>query len=111
MNPDAALSDMKADAKVKTALRVLNPVVSRKFRPVPPAGRLADLSNRKIGLYWNYKKNGDVALKRVKELLSERYEGMRFEWLETGPVNEATEEWFENVRQRKIEGVVAATGD
>ena len=99
------------NSKSPATLHVLNPVVSRKFKPVPPAGRNGDLANAKIGLYWNYKKNGDVALSRVKELLAEKYEGLSFEWLETGPVNEATEEWFENVRQRGVKGVVATTGD
>ena len=94
-----------------TRLRVLNPVVARKFKPMPPANRVSDLSKSKIGLYWNYKKHGDVALNRVKELLSEIFQELSFEWLETGPVNEATEEWFENVRQREISAVIATTGD
>ena len=95
----------------QASLRVLNPVVARKFRPMSPAKRQPDLSKKKIGLYWNYKKHGDVALNRVKELLSARFEGMAFEWIETGPVNEATEEWFESVRQSRLSGVVATTGD
>lgn len=94
-----------------TSLCVFNPVVARKFKPMPPANRVGDLSNLKIGLYWNYKKHGDVALNRAKELLSERFQELSFEWLETGPVNEATEEWFENVRQRNISAVIATTGD
>ena len=93
------------------SLRVINPVVARKFKPMPPANRVSDLSNLRIGLYWNYKKHGDVALNRVKELLSERFQKLSFERLETGPVNEATEEWFENVRQRDISAVIATTGD
>ena len=107
MNPKIAVQDGKSVA----TLRVLNPVVAHKFRPIAPAKRHGDLSGMKIGLYWNYKKHGDVALSRVKELLIERYEGMSFEWLETGPVNEATEEWFESVRLSGVQGVVATTGD
>jgi hypothetical protein len=107
MNPQSAVQEAKGAA----TLRVLNPVAARKFRPIPPARRHPDLAGKKIGLYWNYKKHGDVALGRVRELLSERYAGMSFEWLETGPVNEASEEWFEGVRASGVEGVVAATGD
>ena len=107
MDPKTAVRDGKGLA----TLRVLNPVAARKFRPVAPAKRHADLSGKKIGLYWNYKKHGDVALRRVKELLSGRYEGMRFEWFETGPVNEAAEEWLESVRLSGVQGVVATTGD
>lgn len=92
-------------------LRVVNPVVARKFQPLSPAKRHEVLTGKKIGLYWNYKKHGDVALERVKELLSRRFEGLRFQRLETGPVNEATAEWFESVRQSGVMAVVGTTGD
>ena len=105
------LSASPEDTNDQALLRVLNPGVARKYKPMPPANRVNDLSKSKIGLYWNYKKHGDVALNRVKDLLSEKFEGLSFEWLETGPVNEATEEWFENVRQREISAVIATTGD
>ena len=93
------------------SLSVLNPVAVREFKPMSPAKRLKDLKNRKIGLYWNYKARGDIALSRVKELLSERFEGMSFEWFETGPTQKAPEEWFEVVRKSGVDGVVATTGD
>lgn len=107
MNPQVAVQP----AKVQVSLQVLNPVVAHKFRPVSPAKRSPDLSGKKIGLYWNYKKHGDVALRRVQELLSERYGDLSFQWLETGPVNEASEEWFESVRLSGVMAVVATTGD
>ncbi len=93
------------------SLRVLNPVAIRRFKPMSPAKRIKDLNNKKIGLYWNYKARGDVALNRVKELLSEQFEGMSFEWFETGPFHEGTEEWFESVRESGVDGLVATTGD
>ena len=92
-------------------MRVLNPVAVRKFTPVSPAKKLKDLNNKKIGLYWNFKARGDVALKRIRELLSERFEGMSFDWFETGPVHEGTEEWFESIRKSGVDGVVGTTGD
>ncbi len=97
--------------KNEFSLNVLNPTAIRKFRPLSPAKRLEDLKNKKIGLYWNTKAHGDLALSRVKELLSERFDGMSFEWFETGPVNEASEDWFENVRKSGVNAVIAATGD
>lgn len=97
--------------KNEFSLNVLNPTAIRKFKPLSPAKRLEDLKNKKIGLYWNTKAHGDVALKRVKELLSERFDGMSFEWFETGPVNEASEDWFENVRKSGVNAVIASTGD
>jgi hypothetical protein len=97
--------------KSEFSLKVLNPTAILKFKPLSPAKRLEDLKNKKIGLYWNTKARGDVALTRVKELLSKRFEGMRFQWFETGPVNEASEDWFENVRQSGVNAVIASTGD
>ncbi len=97
--------------KSEFSLNVLNPTAIRKFRPLSPAKRLEDLRNKKIGLYWNTKAHGDVALNRVKELLSERFEGVSFQWFKTGPVNEASEDWFENVRKSGVNAVIASTGD
>ena len=95
------------------SLRVLNPVGILQFHPLSPAPRLKDLKNRKIGLYWNHKARGNVALDRVRELLSEKYEGMTFEWFETAQsvAVEASKEWFENIKKSGVEGVVASTGD
>jgi hypothetical protein len=93
------------------SLRVLNPVGILRFNPLPYARRLQDLRQRKIGLYWNNKARGDVALERVKNLLSERFEGMAFEWFETPISVEATKEWFEKVKKSGVDGIVASTGD
>jgi hypothetical protein len=92
-------------------LRVLNPIGILAFTPLPPAPRLKDLNNKKIGLYWNHKARGNVALDRVREVFSERYQGMSFEWFETPISVEASEEWFANVKKRGVDGVVASTGD
>jgi hypothetical protein len=95
------------------SLRVLNPVGILQFSPLSPAQRLKDLKNRKIGLYWNHKARGNIALDRVRELLSKRYEGMTFEWFETAQsvAVEASKEWFDNIKKSGVEGVVASTGD
>ena len=92
-------------------LRILNPVGVLKFKPIPYAKRIDDLNNKKIGLYWNHKARGNIALDRVKELLSSRYKGMSFEWFETPVSVEASREWFENVKKRGVDGLVASTGD
>lgn len=95
------------------SLRVQNPVGIRQFIPLSHAPRLKDLNGRKIGLYWNHKARGNIALDRVKELLSQRHEGMTFEWFETpqSVAVEASKEWFENIKKSGVEGVVASTGD
>jgi hypothetical protein len=72
---------------------------------------LKDLKNKKIGLYWNHKARGNIALDRVRELLSQRFAGITFEWFETPVSVEAPKEWFQNVKQRGVDGIVASTGD
>lgn len=99
------------EQKDQYALRVQNPVGILKFEPFSPAKRLENLHNKKIGLYWNHKARGDEALKRVRELLSERFEGMSFEWFETPISVEASKEWFGSVKKSGVDGLVASTGD
>mgnify|MGYP001462525721 CR=1 FL=1 len=59
-------------------LKVLNPVAKRQVarQSVAPANRLARFDGQVIGLYWNYKHGGDVALERVAEILKSRYAGV-----------------------------------
>ena len=92
-------------------LKILNPVGILNFKPLSPAKRLTEFKGKKIGLYWNRKARGNVALDRVKEILAQRFEGMSFEWFETKVSVEASQEWFENVRKQGVDGVVGATGD
>lgn len=59
-------------------LDIVSPVAVRVEHSVKPAGRLRDLSNITVGLYWNMKAGGDAALDRAEQRLSERYPGLRF---------------------------------
>lgn len=99
------------EMKDEHVLRVLNPTVVHEFKPLSHAARLKDLSNKKIGLHWNNKARGDVALKRVQELLSRRFEGMTFEWFYSRVNIGVPEEWFEEVRRSGVDGIVGTTGD
>ena len=101
----------KQGLKGEYSLQILNPVGVLRFKPIPHAKRLKDLNNKKIGLYWNHKARGNIALDRVKELFSERFKGVTFEWFETPVSVEAPKEWFENVKKRGVDGLVASTGD
>ena len=57
-------------------LQVLNPVAQKLEEQAALAPRLSTLAGKLIGLYWNYKGGGDVALKRADELLKARYPGL-----------------------------------
>jgi hypothetical protein len=95
----------------QSAIGVLNPVGLLRFKPIPHAPRVKDLNNKKIGLYWNHKARGNVALDRVRERLSERFTGLTFEWFETPVSVEASSEWFNNVRTKGVDAFIASTGD
>lgn len=58
-------------------LQILNPVAQTVHQTIPVASRLPDLQGKRVGLYWNMKAGGDVALARVAELLSTRYPGLQ----------------------------------
>lgn len=59
-------------------IKVLNPVAPSLESRVDPAPRVGDLEGKRIGLYWNLKTGGDLALRRVEELLQARFPGARF---------------------------------
>lgn len=59
-------------------LKVVDPVAPVVEKKVAPAPRIPDLAGKRIGLYWNMKGGGDVALQRIAETLSARYPGIAF---------------------------------
>ena len=59
-------------------LEVANPVALSASVKITPAGRIADLADKTIGLYWNFKPGGNIGLDRVAALLSERYPSVTF---------------------------------
>ena len=61
-----------------TQLHVRSPVALPLETELTPARRGADLAGRRIGLYWNIKAGGDVALRHASELLGRRFEGASF---------------------------------
>ena len=63
-------------------LEVLNPVapVLGDVRAIPLAPRPSSLEGVTIGLVWNGKANGDVALKRAAEHIQKRIPGVQFKF-------------------------------
>jgi hypothetical protein len=57
---------------------VMNPVADTVRYEVSPASRPASLRGKTVGLVWNLKSGGDVALEHIAKLLNQRFEGMRF---------------------------------
>jgi hypothetical protein len=59
-------------------LVVANPVAVSTRPSFRPAPRVSDLSGKRVGLYWNFKPGGNVALDHVERLLTQRYGGLSF---------------------------------
>lgn len=43
-------------------LEVANPVALSASVKITPAGRISDLADKTIGLYWNFKPGGNIGL-------------------------------------------------
>jgi len=89
-------------------LEVLNPVADQDSRTYPPAARSASLEGVTLGLAWNGKTGGDVALESMAEYIRERYQGVNLVKLyDDIPFGEETIE----LGIARCQAVVAATGD
>jgi hypothetical protein len=62
-----------------TTLKVMNPVAQSVETREKPAPRVPDLTGKRVGLYWNMKAGGDIALRHVGELIKRRYLGASYE--------------------------------
>jgi hypothetical protein len=70
--------NVTADRAAGHVLEVLNPVGRIAEGKVAPASRLADLTGKTVGLYWNQKPGGDVTLAAVARKLESRFQGLEF---------------------------------
>ena len=94
-------------------LQVLNPQAETVFATVKPAPRLDEIFGKTIGLYWNMKAGGDVALERTAELLAQRFPGTKFKdqvGSVGGFMRHATAEDAERIA-RECDAVVGTTSD
>lgn len=79
---DLSIED-RGDVQAAASLEIVNPVAEPKqeaegYERFPAAPRLADLRGKTIGLFWNGKALGDVALERVKTNLATRFPDLKF---------------------------------
>lgn len=73
--------------KVGTRLHVLSPVAITRgdMEQAPLAKRPTSLEGKTLGLVWNNKVNGDVALRRVGEVLQQKISGLQVKFYPGGP--------------------------
>ncbi len=88
-------------------LEVLNPVADTMARAVGVVPRPKDLANKRLGLYWNAKGGGDVALLRVAEHLGNRFPGVSCELIHSSVAG--VKEKLDQAKRYDV--VLGATGD
>jgi hypothetical protein len=99
-------------------LRIVNPVAQPSSAgtdgsSAPAAARPGTLDAKTVGLYWNGKQNGPHALARTRDLLAERYSGIRFVDVigELGGTNRYLSPGQLDTLSRTVDVVVATSAD
>ncbi len=94
-------------------LEIVNPQAGTSVAPISLASRLKEMTGKTIGLYWNLKGGGDVALEQTAHYLGQRFPDAQFKFY-TGSVGStmrhATAEDAELVAQ-ECDAVVGTTAD
>jgi len=94
-------------------LQVLNPVSRRVEEAGTTANRLANLEGMRIGLYWNHKPGGDLALRRAGQLLMDRFPGLETKMYVGsigGAYHQITKDDVERMKE-ECSAVIGTTGD
>ena len=102
---------LKGASDAAVTLRVFNPVGFVQVDPVQPADRLTDLNNKRVGLYWNRKHRGDVALKAVEDLFGSRFTNVEFTWFERDCCSALQPNEIRIIKEAKNDLIVSTTGD
>jgi hypothetical protein len=105
-------SDVAEASTHKVTLEVENPIAIAEIETVQAAARVADLNNKRIGLYWNRKIRSDVALDKIEELFKGRFTGLEFTRFTTkgGDISLSSQE-IETLKQLGNEAIIGGTGD
>jgi len=95
--------------QAQATLRVFNPVATKAPLHVPGAKRLDTLNGKTVGLLWNGKPGGDVALNVLEGLLKERYPDVKF-WRSDWYSYPFTDAQHEKIKQH-CDAAIGTTGD
>ena len=94
-------------------IMVFDPTGRRKGKStVAPARRLTTLQGKRLAVIWNRKLGGDIFLKRVSDVLTERYGVSGIEWVsDKGYTNRVIEQAVVDHIVATCDGAVLGTGD
>ena len=97
---------------MKKMLEVLNPVAIRQGEvgQCSLAPRPKSLNGKKVGLLWNGKRNGDIALARAGELLKSRFRDVQLIRIDSTTTDHFPPEVMEYAK-KECEVAIGSTGD
>jgi hypothetical protein len=95
------------------SIMVYNPTGVKKGNgAVTPAPRLTTLQGKRLAVIWNGKLGGDVFLKRVSEILADRYGVSGIEWInDRGDTKKVINLSVVEYIAATCDGAVIGTGD
>ncbi len=105
-------------AMVQTTLKIINPVADGAADQAdaerhPAAKRPKTLDGKRIGLYWNGKNNGDIALRMVQDKLAKRFKNVTFNFIvgENGGITRYASPAQLDMMKQEIDVCIATTAD
>jgi len=90
-------------------LEVYSPISEVNPKGFVPSRRPTNLQGKRIGLWWNEKAKGDIALRTIERELAKRYPDAEFVWFEYMYPTPA--QAYEEVRGAKLDLIIGATAD
>ncbi len=88
-------------------LEVVSPIAQVRVRKAGLAPRLTTFDKKRVGLYWNAKAGGDVALTRIGDVLRTTHPGIELELIRSttpGPKESLA-------HAKTFDAIVGGTGD
>jgi hypothetical protein len=105
-------ADSKGGRSMGNKILVFNPTGVRRGKSTVGARRLATLQGKQLAVIWNGKLGGDVFLKRVSEVLADRYGVSGIEWVsDRGDTNKVIGQAVVDRIVATCDGAVIGTGD
>ena len=90
---------------------LVNPVTQPVIAPFDGAPRLASLAGTRLGIIDDSKRNADVLLEELAEVLKTRYEITEVHWLRKPSASKAADPEALKDLTGKVDSVVIAIGD
>jgi hypothetical protein len=90
---------------------LVNPVTQPVIAPFDGAPRLASLAGTRLGIIDDSKRNADVLLEELAEVLRTRYEITEVHWLRKPSASKAADPTALKELTGKVDSVVIAIGD